>query len=393
MKRVAVEAEGLLKEYHIYSHPMERLKEIFLRTPKHAVFKALGPLDIEIRSGETLGVVGENGAGKSTFLKLVAGVIEPSSGTITVDGRVSSILELGTGFNPEFTGRENIFLNGTLYGLSSGEINERIGGIEKFADIGEFFNMPVKIYSSGMYMRLAFALAVYVDADIIVIDEALAVGDGAYAKKCIDRMWDLKKNGITLLYCSHSLYTVTNFCDRVMWLKGGEAEAIGEAKEVISRYEDYLREKEQVEEHKQAVFVKNSERKIAEIRDIRILAEGNPDTTSVQYSSDIDVVVDFEIFEKAYVYVGFIVDRNDGFSLYANTMHKEKMRPFNGPSRESLTISFKSLPLLGGAYKFVILLMDESGICIFDRKESAFFKVDTSEKEWGACYLPHEWKK
>jgi ABC-type polysaccharide/polyol phosphate transport system ATPase subunit len=393
MDNVTVKAEGLIKEYHIYDRPMERLKELFLKSPRHRVFRALGPLDIEIRRGETLGIIGENGAGKSTFLKLVAGVIEPSAGTITVDGRVSSILELGTGFNPEFTGRENVILNGALHGFSSAEVNERLGRIERFADIGDFFVMPVKMYSSGMYLRLAFSLAVHVDADIILIDEALAVGDGAYEKKCIDRIWELKKRGITLLYCSHSLYTVANFCDRAVWLKEGRAVSVGDTKTVISRYEDYLREKEQIEEGETQVLTNDIGRKIAQVKDIRILAQGNLVETSLQHSSDVEVVVDFEIFEDASVYVGFVVDRNDGLSLYANTMHKEKMEPFHGPGCKSLTISFKSLPLLGGAYKFVIFLMDETGICIFERRESHIVKVETEEKEWGICYLDHEWKR
>ncbi len=393
MKRdFAVKTEGLFKEYHIYDRPLERLKELFFKEKKHRAFRALGPIDIEVPKGETLGIVGENGAGKSTFLKLVAGVIEPSSGTISVNGRVSSILELGTGFNPEFTGRENVILNGALHGFGPGQVEERLERIIRFADIGEFFDMPVKTYSSGMYLRLAFSLAVHVDAEIIVVDEALAVGDGAYEKKCIDRIWDLKRNGITLLYCSHSLYTVANFCDRALWLKEGTAQAIGETKEVISEYEDYLREKELSEERNRPVFVAQGDRKIAQVRDIRILADGIPVETSLPYSSDVDVEVDFEIFEDAFVYVGFVVDRNDGLSLYANTMHKEKMEPFHGPGSKSLTISFKGMPLLGGAYKFVIFLMDETGICIFERRESHIVKVETREKEWGIFYMDHEWK-
>lgn len=393
MTDFAVKAEGLLKEYHIYDHPWERLKELFFKTKKHRVFRALGPLDIEVRRGETVGIVGENGAGKSTFLKLAAGVIEPSSGTITVNGKVSSILELGTGFNPEFTGKENVFLNGALLGLSSGEVKERMERIERFADIGEFFDMPVKTYSSGMYVRLAFSLAVHVDADIVVIDEALSVGDGAYQKKCIDRMWELKRNGITILFCSHSLYTVSTFCDRALWLKEGRVQSLGATKEVISRYEDYLREKELIEEKEMPVAMKNVGRKAAQVKDIRLMADGRPVETSVQHSSNLDVVVDFEIFEETDVYVGFAVDRNDGLCCYADGMQRQGMEPYRGPGIEALTIVFKNFPLLGGAYKFVIFLLDETGICIYDRKESNIVKVDTTEKEWGVCYLHHEWKR
>lgn len=392
MKDFVVKAEGLLKEYHIYDRPLERLKELFLKTAKHRVFRALGPLDIEVRKGEALGIVGENGAGKSTFLKLIAGVIEPSSGTITVSGKVSSILELGTGFNPEFTGKENVFLNGALLGLSSGEVKERMERIERFADIGEFFDMPVKTYSSGMYVRLAFSLAVHVDAEIVVIDEALAVGDGAYEKKCIDRIWDLRRSGVTILFCSHSLYTVANFCDRVVWLREGRAQGIGETKGVISKYEDYLREKEGMEKEEKPVLV-STERKVAEVKGLKLMADGRPLEASVQHSSNLEVILDFEIFEDADVYVGFAVDRNDGLCCYADSMQKQGLKPFRGPGKESTAILFKDIPLLGGAYKVVIFLLDETGICVFDREESGIFKVDTLEKEWGVCYLEHEWRR
>jgi len=389
----SVKAEGLIKEYHIYDHPSERLKELFLKAKKHRVFRALGPFDIEVRKGETLGIIGENGAGKSTFLKLVAGVIEPSSGTISVDGKVSSILELGTGFNPEFTGRENVLLNGALLGLSSGEVGSRMENIARFADIGDFFDMPVKMYSSGMYMRLAFSLAVHVDADIVVIDEALTVGDGAFEKKCIDRIWDLRRNGITILYCSHSLYTVANFCDRAVWLKEGSVQGIGETKEVISRYEDYLREKELVEKTERPVATSiDEEKKMAKVDNIRLFADGQQEETSVQHSSDIEVVVDFEIFEDVKVHVGFAIDRNDGLCCYADSTQRQGITPFHGLGRGSLSILFRKLPLLGGAYKFVIFLLDETGICLFDRKESTIVKVNTTEKEWGVCYMDHEWK-
>jgi len=394
MKDFAVKTEGLLKEYHIYDHPLERLKELFLKRTRHKVFRALGPLDIEVLRGESLGIVGENGAGKSTFLKLAAGVIEPSSGRITVAGKVSSILELGIGFNPEFTGRENVFLNAALLGLSPGETNKRMGSIEEFTDIGEFFDMPVKTYSTGMYLRLAFSLAVHVDADMIAIDEVLAVGDGAYEKKCIDKIWDLRKNGITLLYCSHSLYTVANFCDRTMWLKEGRVQAIGDTKEVISAYEDYLREKEERSKKTEMPVLSNSAvERVAEVKDIRLMADGQPVETSVQHSSNIEVIFDFEIFEDTAVHVGFAVDRNDGLCCYADSMHKQGLKPLHGPGRESLTISFKNLPLLGGAYKVIIFLLAENGILIYDRKDSPVFKVDTREKEWGVCYMHHEWKR
>lgn len=392
MKDIVVKAENLIKEYHIYDKPLERLKELFFSKKYHRVFRALGPLNIEVYKGEALGIIGENGAGKSTFLKLAAGVIEPSAGTISVKGKVSSILELGTGFNPEFTGRENVVLNGALLGLSTSEINKRIEKIERFTDIGEFFDMPVKTYSSGMYMRLAFSLAVHVDAEIVVIDEVLAVGDGIYEKKCIDRIWDLRRAGVTILFCSHSLYTVANFCDKVIWLCEGITRAVGETKNVISKYEDYLREKEKKEIDEKSVLIINGNR-VAEIKGVSLILNGKTVESSIPHASDLIATLEFEINDDSDVHVGFAVDRNDGLCCFADSMEKQKLSPFRGPGRVSIALKFKNLPLLGGIYKIVFFLLDETGICIFDRKESSFFKIDTKEKKWGVCHLDYEWEK
>lgn len=393
MDNYIVKAGELKKEYYIYDKPVDRLKEIFTKQKRHRRFNALGPISVHVRRGETLGIIGENGAGKSTFLKLVAGVIEPTSGVIEVYGKVSAILELGTGFNPEFTGRENVLLNGTLLGLTVDEINSRMNDIIKFADIGEFFDMPVKTYSTGMYLRVAFSLAVNVNADIIVIDEALAVGDGLFEKKCIDRIWELKRNGVTILFCSHSLYTISNFCDRVMWLKEGKIEQLGETKSVISMYEDYLREKEEINKREDnLVESKEVEAKIAEVKNVEIRDNGHLIVDSLKHGSNIEVKVDFEIYEEKYVHVGFAVDRNDGLCCYADSMSMQGMEPFKGIGHKSVKMIFNNFPLLGGTYKFVIFLLDETGICIYDRKESNLFKVCTENKEWGVCYLPHKWE-
>jgi ABC-type polysaccharide/polyol phosphate transport system ATPase subunit len=391
-KDLALKAEGLLKDYHIYDSPAERFKELFFKEKRHRVFRALGPLDLEIPKGETFGIVGENGAGKSTFLKLVTGVIEPSSGTVTLDGRVSSILELGTGFNPEFTGRENVLLNGALHGFSSGEINKRMDMIENFAAIGEFIDMPVKTYSSGMNVRLAFSLAVHVDADILVIDEALAVGDGLFMKKCIDKIWEQKNRGATLLFCSHSLYTVANFCERTVWLNKGSIGAVGGTKEVLSIYEDYLREKEGAQKAGQTPLIPGPEKKVAKINRIDILSGGQKLEKALLHSEDLEVHIDFEVFENKDVYVGFAVDRNDGLCCYADNMMKQGTGPFHGPCKGSVKILLKNCPLLSGEYKFVIFLLDETALCIFDKEESPFFRITTKEKEWGVCHIQHEWR-
>ncbi|HXX52971.1 MAG TPA: Wzt carbohydrate-binding domain-containing protein, partial [Thermodesulfovibrionales bacterium] len=186
--------------------------------------------------------------------------------------------------------------------------------------------------------------------------------------------------------------TVAMFCDRVVWLKGGTIQAIGDTREVVSRYEDYLREKERIENSEITGLTNALERKMARVKEVRLVAAGQAVETSVEHSSTLEVIVDFEILDNVVVGVGFAVDRNDGLCCYGDSMQKQGIRQFQGPGDKSVSILFRNLQLLGGAYKFVIFLLDETGICLFDRKESQIVKVTTTHKEWGICYMEHEWK-
>src|SRR5438128_11645237 len=217
----AVRAVELTKQYDIYPRPLDRLLEAITRRPRHTVFPALQDVTFEVERGETIGIVGQNGAGKSTLLKLLCSVTRPTSGTIEAYGTIASILELGTGFHPEFSGRDNAALNAAILGLSPADIKRKLPSILEFSELGTFLDRPVKTYSSGMYMRLAFSVAVNVDPDILVIDEALAVGDGHFQKKCVDRIRDFQQNGRTILFCSHAMYLVSSICRRTLWLDRG----------------------------------------------------------------------------------------------------------------------------------------------------------------------------
>lgn len=201
---------------------------------------ALQGVDLEVRRGEVLGIVGRNGAGKSTLLQLLCGTLTPTAGEVGVRGRVAALLELGAGFNPEFTGRENAVMNATLLGLSAREVQERLPQMLAFADIGSFVDQPVKTYSSGMFVRLAFAVATSVEPDILIIDEALSVGDGAFARKSFDRIMELRRAGATILFCSHSMYQVEALCQRALWLEAGRVRALGGASEVCGAYQAEL---------------------------------------------------------------------------------------------------------------------------------------------------------
>jgi lipopolysaccharide transport system ATP-binding protein len=221
--RPVIQAKHLGKCYRLFERPQDRLKQFFSPAHKkhYREFWALSGVDLEVGQGEVVGIIGRNGSGKSTLLQLVCGTLSPTEGEINVHGRVAALLELGAGFNPEFSGRENVFLNGAILGVSRAEMEARFDEIVAFSGIGDFIDQPVKTYSSGMYVRLAFAVAVHIDPDILIIDEALSVGDGAFARKSFERIMALKEKGATILFCSHSMYQVEVLCQKALWLDAG----------------------------------------------------------------------------------------------------------------------------------------------------------------------------
>ncbi|WP_126535807.1 ABC transporter ATP-binding protein [Aerosticca soli] len=237
---LAIQVVGLSKSFPIYAKPHHRLMQMFSpadsRHRWYREFEALRDVNLSIRKGETVGIVGRNGSGKSTLLQLICGTLSPSTGSVHVNGRIAALLELGSGFNPEFTGRENVYLNGTVLGLSHEEIDARFAEIVAFADIGDFIEQPVKSYSSGMAVRLAFAVAINVTPDILVVDEALSVGDEAFQRKCFARIEEIRNAGATVLFVSHSAGAVMELCDRAVLLDHGELLLDGTPKYVLSRY-------------------------------------------------------------------------------------------------------------------------------------------------------------
>jgi lipopolysaccharide transport system ATP-binding protein len=233
-----VEFENVSKSYSIYETPGDRLKELatFGRRSFHRDFRALSDLTFSIRRGEVFCIVGANGSGKSTALQLIAGIMQPTSGHALINGRVSALLELGAGFNQEFTGRDNVYLNGAIMGLSQRDIDQRYREIEEFAEIGDFIKQPVKTYSSGMVVRLAFAVAINVDPELLLVDEALAVGDTYFRHKCMRKVRELRSRGITIVFVSHSPADIQAIGDRVLWLEHGRMVEIGDAETVLARY-------------------------------------------------------------------------------------------------------------------------------------------------------------
>ncbi len=241
MENYTIEVSNVGKTYKLYKKHTDRLKETLnpFNLKYHKEFNALSNVNLKIKKGETLGIIGKNGSGKSTLLKIITGVLSPTTGTINVKGRISALLELGAGFNGEMTGIENIYLNGTMLGYTKENIDNTIHSILQFADIGEFVYQPVKTYSSGMFVRLAFAVAINIDPDILIIDEALSVGDMKFQQKCYRKIRDFKKNG-TVIFVSHDTGAIANFCDRVIWLNDGKVYKEGKPSEILDEYQAFM---------------------------------------------------------------------------------------------------------------------------------------------------------
>lgn len=242
---LSIEVKDLVKVYNLYNSSADRLKEIFsIRGKKfHDSYYALNGINFSVKKGETFGIIGTNGAGKSTLLKLITGVATPTEGAVNVHGKISALLELGAGFNKDYTGIENIYLNGTMMGYSREEMKQRIDSIVEFADIGDFIYQPVKTYSSGMFARLAFAVAINIEPEILIVDEALSVGDVFFQNKCYKKFEELRKKNITVIFVSHDIGTVKQLCSRVLWLEHGIQQMVGDSVEVCNEYSNSILKK------------------------------------------------------------------------------------------------------------------------------------------------------
>ena len=408
----AIEARDLGKSYSLYERSGDRLKQLlwgrWRRTgkPYFRDFWALKGVNFAIRPGEVVGIVGRNGAGKSTLLQMVCGTLAPTTGDLKVKGRVAALLELGAGFNPDFTGLENIYMNAAILGLSQAQVDARLEGILAFADIGDFIRQPVKTYSSGMYMRLAFAVATSVEPDILVIDEALSVGDGAFARKSFDRIMGLKDAGKTILFCSHSMYQVEALCSRALWIEGGTLRMMGSAAEVTSAYQTSLNASVAASP---ALYAKTAESAASAAPDAsaaagtgridRIFATANGlsgrELDVVSGETDLEITIEFSIdpalpppsvafgFSDANVLtVASALSANDGISLKPDA---------HGHGRA--VVLFPKLPLLKGRYTITGFLLCENGLHPYDQMERCMaLNVTQRGLEQGLVTLPHEWQ-
>jgi lipopolysaccharide transport system ATP-binding protein len=371
MTEIAVQADKVCKTYKLYDSGSDRLKELFLRRPRYRGFEALKDVSFELPRGKALGLIGENGAGKSTLLKIVAGTTMATSGTIEKNGTIASILELGMGFHPEFTGRENARMNAALLGLTGPEIRRRLPEIRDFAELGDFFDRPVRTYSSGMGLRLAFAVATHADADILIVDEALAVGDGYFQKKSIDRITDFQKRGGTLLFCSHALYYVALLCDQAIWLKQGSAAAEGATLSVVRAYEDFLQAKERrrhdAEYHPEPAATNG--RRPARITEVVVHDGSGYPRTRFGAGETVAVDMSFETQDPGLAFHARIgADREDGVQAFAVDTRGEPWAPLTGRSRYRLRLVFPELPIAQGEFRLYVFLGDEKAMHLHDMR-------------------------
>lgn len=400
MASESVTAAELSKSYPVFGSPLQRLRAMVLpgASPARRIH-ALSGVTFALAKGESLGLIGENGAGKSTLLKLVAGVTRPTSGRIEVDGRVAAILELGTGFHPDFTGRQNIELNAAMLGLEPGEVRARLPDIIAFAEIGEFIDRPVRQYSTGMSMRLGFAIATQVDPDILIVDEALAVGDGYFQKKCMDRILTFKERGKSLLFCSHAMYYVSAFCERALWMRDGRPEALGETREVVQAYESYLLRREAGREEAERAELSHDEpggpaRSLGRLTSVALAGGQLLGSERVfEPRSPFAVDIEWETNDPGRrFHLGVGIDLESGLTLASFSSRQDGLTPFSGATSYRARLQLPSLPLVKGIYRGTVFLLDEEALHIFDRRGlDEGFTVSGAEFSHGFLHADHRW--
>jgi lipopolysaccharide transport system ATP-binding protein len=388
----AVRAVELSKQYNVYRRPIDRIVEIVTRRSRHDVFPALDRVTFDIAKGETVGVIGQNGAGKSTLLKLLCGVTQPTSGTLETRGTIASILELGTGFHPEFSGRDNAALNAAILGLTPAEIRDRLPSILEFSELGTFLDRPVKTYSSGMYMRLAFSVAVNVDPDILVIDEALAVGDGHFQKKCIDKIREFQEAGKTILFCSHALYYISSICNRVLWLDNGRAMQFGPALDVVHDYETFLLQRDRELPGTEASVVESGTP--VRLREIVVCDRSGLPRDQFARGEDVHVRLRIEADDPrqpVHLIVG-IHRAADDLQCFAVGTHADGLPPLSGKTEYDITVRLLDVPLLRGDYSIIAFVGDEHAITVFDRRDvRPAFSMTGDRFEIGLIAVDHRW--
>ena len=376
-------------------------KTLFSDLKSDEVFAALRGVSFEVKKGKTLSIIGENGSGKSTLLKILAGISKPSKGDVVTEGRISALIELGAGFHPEISGRENIFINGSILGLSKKKIEEKLDDIIKFAELEDFIDNPVKTYSSGMYMRLGFSIAINVDPDILLIDEVLAVGDASFVPKCLDKINEFKRKGKTIIFVSHDLGTVERISDKVIWIKDGKIFKQGYPKRITDAYLEYIGKKDEVQasadhQNKEAEGNLDKEKRWGsrevEITNVKMRdVKGNE---KYVFSYDEPLSIEFDVNakkrEKDFVF-GLGILNYEGVNCYGSNTHIENFKSTEISGKGKVRINIPSLNLVNGTY-FLNLAVHKRDGFPFDYHHFLYtFKVISKHRDIGIVRVSHEW--
>jgi ABC-type polysaccharide/polyol phosphate transport system ATPase subunit len=409
----AIEVVNVSRVYQKYSarHRFQTFKsalvkgDLFKSIRADELVTALDDISFSVEKGKTLGLIGENGSGKSTMLKIVAGIAKPSSGTVTTNGKVSALIELGAGFHPEISGRENVFINGIMLGLSKKEITAKFDEIVRFAELEDFIDAPVKTYSSGMYMRLGFSVAINVHPEILLIDEVLAVGDASFIPKCLDRIDDFRRRKKTILFVSHDLATVEKICDRVIWLKNGRIAASGEPKRIVDAYlQDVTLKQEKAFEKKSEAAAAPVEtaveerrenrwgRREVEIRRVTLRSlQGQPKHV---FSPDEGMIIEMDVVAptptKDFVF-GVGLFNSQGVSCYGTNTDLEDLEPVRIDGEGRIEFRIGKLNLINGTYYLDVAVHKRDGYPYDYHQNLYSFLVSSNLKDVGVARLAHEW--
>ena len=416
-REVVIEASGIHKKYRVYYDKGSSLKEklLFHKRNLYEERWVLKGVDLQVRKGEAVGLLGVNGCGKSTFLKLLSRIMYPDKGEVKIDGRVSCLIELGAGFHPDLSGRENIYTNAAIFGLTKKEIDARLADIIEFSELGDYIDNPVRTYSSGMYMRLAFSVAINVDADILLIDEILAVGDANFQEKCLNKLRQLKKDGMTIVIVSHDLYTIETFCDRGVWISDGVVAATGEISSVISTYREYLDAQKQEKAEPEPEPEPEPEEPA---EDPNASDEPEIDTTSDHFGTGWSVItksvfrdkdgkettclkrgepfsidIHYKVNEPGHENIFGIAFHCQNRDLIYGTNQRIDEVPTKLPSDEGIvTFHVENMDLLGGKYIFSVAIIDENEVPMDFYRNYCEFEVESDRSGIGIVNFDHSWE-
>lgn len=407
-----VSAAHLGKEYKLYDSPRQRLKALLTGRSTHRSHWALRDVSFALRRGECLGVVGNNGAGKSSLLKLLAGTMQPSTGQLQRRGRVTAILELGAGFHPEFTGRQNLYFGGSLIGIGAELMAQLEPEIAAFSELGEALDRPVKTYSSGMTVRLAFALVTAVEPDVLIIDEALAVGDQHFQKKCVERIEAFRQRGCTILFCSHSLYHVRQLCDVVLWLDKGQQRAFGDTESVLASYEAFVRAQDAANNAVESPQAKNDDTATplphhrtplsghAGIVAVELgespddMDRSDADQPPLLRAKDLVITVTAQGLGEEMPQIGIMLEQANGPGITSLvTLHEGVSPTAVGQGQWRARLRFTDLPLLSGEYVVSAYLFDSQGLVVYEEwLHCQRFRMVVPRLSPGLLDLPHRWE-